>query len=237
MTDLTPADGRGARVLVVDEDPHVTELLLSTLRFAGHDASSAADGETAMRRVDDFDPELIVVEVLLPGIDGFELVRRLRRRGRRLPVLFLTTRDAVEDRVTGLLVGGDDYVLKPFSTMELIARVYALLRRSRFSVTEDDLLVCADLCINVGSHDVRRAGRHVELSPTEYRLLHFLMVNAGRVVPKAMILDRVWRYDFGGDASVVEKFMSTLRRKIDFVDPPLLQTVRGFGYVLRSPST
>ena len=235
MPDLAALDGQGARVLVVDDDEHISELLLTTLHFAGFVAAGAGSGEEALRQMDGFQPEIAILDVMLPDIDGFEVARRLRDQGHRLPVLFLTARDATEDKVTGLMLGGDDYVTKPFSIAEVIARVHAVLRRTRADSTEDHLLTYADLSIDEDAHRVRRAGRLIALSPTEYRLLLYLMLNAGRVVSKAQILDRVWHYDFGGDAAVVEKFVSTLRRKIDFVDPPLLQTVRGFGYVLRTP--
>ena len=235
MPDLAALDGQGARVLVVDDDEHISELLLTTLQFAGFVAAGASSGEEALRQMDGFQPELAILDVMLPDIDGVEVARRLRDQGRRLPVLFLTARDATQDKVTGLLLGGDDYVTKPFSIAEVIARVHAVLRRTRADATEDHLLTYADLSIDEDAHRVRRAGQLIALSPTEYRLLLYLMLNAGRVVSKAQILERVWHYDFGGDAAVVEKFVSTLRRKIDFVDPPLLQTVRGFGYVLRTP--
>ncbi|WP_432841965.1 response regulator transcription factor [Dactylosporangium sp. CA-092794] len=230
-----PLDGKAVRVLVVDDDDHISELLLTTLRFARFLAASAASGADALRRLEDFQPELAILDVMLPDIDGFEVARRLRRGGHRFPVLFLTARDATADIVTGLMLGGDDYVTKPFSVAEVIARVHTLLRRTRGEPADDGVLACADLLIDEQAHQVRRAGQLIELSPTEFRLLRYLMINAGRVVSKAQILDRVWQYDFGGDASVVEKFMSTLRRKIDFTGPPLLHTVRGFGYVLRAP--
>jgi two-component system OmpR family response regulator len=172
---------------------------------------------------------------MLPDIDGFEVARELRRHGHRAPVLFLTARDGTDDKVTGLMLGGDDYVTKPFSVAEVIARVHVLLRRSRDGAADDNVLSYADLSMDEDTHQVRRAGRLIELSPTEYKLLRYLLINAGRVVSKAQILDRVWQYDFGGDAAVVEKFVSNLRRKVDVVEPPLLETVRGFGYVLRTP--
>ncbi len=234
MSTVPALDGKATRVLVVDDDEHISELLLTTLRFARFVATSAASGEEALRRLDDFQPEVAILDVVLPDVDGFEVARRLREHGHRLPVLFLSARDATADKVTGLMLGGDDYITKPFSVAEVIARVHTVLRRTRGEVAEEAVLACADLVVDQDAHQVRRAGQLVELSPTEYRLLKYLMLNAGRVVSKAQILDRVWQYDFGGDASVVEKFMSTLRRKIDFTDPPLLQTVRGFGYVLRA---
>jgi two-component system OmpR family response regulator len=235
MAHLADIDGGGARVLVVDDDPRISELLVTTLRFAGFDPVAAGAGGAALDRIGDFEPQVVILDVMLPDIDGFEVARELRRLGNRAPVLFLTARDGTDDKVTGLMLGGDDYVTKPFSVAEVIARVHVLLRRSRDGSGDESKLGYADLIMDEDTHQVRRAGRLIELSPTEYRLLRYLLINAGRVVSKAQILDRVWQYDFGGDAAVVEKFVSNLRRKVDIVDPPLLQTVRGFGYVLRTP--
>jgi two-component system OmpR family response regulator len=223
----------GPRVLVVDDDPHISELLVTTLRFAGFGVRSAAGGRDALVEVDRFRPELLVLDVMLPDLDGFGVVRRLRDRGEQTPVLFLTARDGVDDRVEGLALGGDDYVTKPFSMAEVVARVRAILRRT--GGASDPVLRCADLTLDERTHEVRRADRAVELSPTEYRLLRYLLVNTGRVLSKAQILDHVWQYDFGGDGGVVEKFVSNLRRKIDFAEPTLIHTVRGFGYALRVP--
>jgi two-component system, OmpR family, response regulator len=235
MADLTDIDGKGARVLVVDDDQHISELLVTTLRFAGFVAVAASGGADALRQVRDFEPEVVVLDVMLPDLDGFDVTRRIRQHGHRCPVLFLTARDATDDKVTGLMLGGDDYVTKPFSVAEVIVRVHAVLRRARGAAAAENVLRYADLQMDEDAHQVRRAGRLVELSPTEYRLLRYLMLNAGRVVSKTQILERVWQYDFGGDAAVVEKFISNLRRKVDVVEPPLLQTVRGFGYTLRIP--
>jgi two-component system OmpR family response regulator len=235
MTHLADLDGAGARVLVVDDDPRISELLVTTLRFAGFDPVAADAGAAALARMSDFAPQVVILDVMLPDIDGFEVARELRRHGHRAPVLFLTARDGTDDKVTGLMLGGDDYVTKPFSVAEVIARVHVLLRRGRDGAGDDNMLCYADLSMDEDTHQVRRAGRLIDLSPTEYRLLRYLLINAGRVVSKAQILDRVWQYDFGGDAAVVEKFMSNLRRKVDNVAPPLLETVRGFGYVLRTP--
>lgn len=235
MTDLAGLDGQGKRVLVVDDDPHISELLVTTLRFAGFRPVAASAGAGFLDELRRFHPDLIILDVMLPDIDGFELARRLRAEGHHSPVLFLTARDGVDDKVTGLLIGGDDYVTKPFSVAEVIARVHALLRRTQDGAAEDNVLRYADLQMDEDTHQVRRGDRLIELSPTEYRLLRYLLINAGRVVSKAQILDRVWQYDFGGEAAVVEKFISNLRRKIDVTDPPLLETVRGFGYVLRIP--
>jgi two-component system OmpR family response regulator len=237
MTDLAGLDGQGKRVLVVDDDRHISELLVTTLRFAGFQPVATGLGAEVVDRLRDFQPDLIVLDVMLPDIDGFAVARRLREHGYRSPVLFLTARDGVDDKVTGLLIGGDDYVTKPFSVAEVIARVHALLRRTQEGPVEENVLSYADLRMDEDTHQVRRGDRLIELSPTEYRLLRYLLTNAGRVVSKAQILDRVWQYDFGGEAAVVEKFMSNLRRKVDATDPPLLETVRGFGYVLRTPPT
>ncbi|SHM90796.1 response regulator transcription factor [Cryptosporangium aurantiacum] len=234
MTDLADLDAGAARVLVVDDDPRIAELLVTTLRFAGFTPTAADTGTQALRLLGEHGAELVILDVMLPDIDGFDVARRLRRDGHRCPVLFLTARDATNDKVTGLVLGGDDYVTKPFSVAEVIARAHALLRRVRGDAPP--ALAYADLRMDDDTHEVRRGDRLIELSPTEYRLLRYLLQNAGRVVSKAQILERVWQYDFGGDAGVVEKFMSHLRKRVDVVDPPLLHTVRGFGYVLRTPA-
>jgi two-component system OmpR family response regulator len=220
------------RVLVVDDDPYISELLAVTLRFAGFDPVEAATGAEALRLIDEVDPKVIVLDVMLPDTDGFELARTLRRRGRHVPVLFLTARDATEDKITGLTLGGDDYITKPFSIGEVLARLQAVLRRSG-PLPTTNVLACGDLEMDEDAHLVTRGGRPLELTPTEYRLLRYLLLNAGRVLSKAQILDHVWQYDFGGEGAVVEKFVSTLRRKVDADGPPLVHTVRGFGYALR----
>ncbi|MFF0591380.1 response regulator transcription factor [Streptomyces sp. NPDC003781] len=223
------------RVLVVDDDPGIRSLLISALGFAGFEVEVAGDLTEALGKVDRQPPDVIVLDVMLPGADGFEILQLLRARAVAVPVLFLTARDAVEDRVRGLSLGGDDYVTKPFSVVEVGARLQALLRRARGGapVPEEDSLRCADLEINDARHEVRRAGELVELSPTEYRLLHHLLSHQGQVLSRAQILEAVWQYDFGGDTVVVERFVSNLRRKIDDGRPPLLHTVRGVGYTLR----
>jgi two-component system, OmpR family, response regulator len=236
MPGLALLDGREARVLVVDHDEQVGELMLAALQFGGFVAARESSGEAALRRIDGFKPEIVVLDAALPDIDGFEVVRWSRRNGHRFPAVFLLAREEATQMLTGLLLDGDDYVAKPFGVGEVIARVHIMLRHTRGDKEGEKLLTYADLSINEEAHQVRRAGTPVELSPTEYRLLRYLMRNAGRVVSKAQILDHVWQYDFGGNAAVVEKFISTLRRKVDFVDPPLLHTVRGFGYMLRTPS-
>jgi two-component system, OmpR family, response regulator len=225
-----------SRILVVDDEPNIRELLAIALRHVGHDVTTADACAAAATEVRRQQPDLVVLDVMLPDGDGIELCSRLRRDGMRAPVLFLTARDATEDKVRGLTVGGDDYVTKPFSLEELVARVSALLRRSRPDSGNDRVVAYADLTINDDAHEVRRDGTAVALSPTEYNLLHYLASNAGRVLSKAQILDHVWQYDFGGDANVVETYVSYLRRKLDPLGPPLIQTVRGVGYVLRTPS-
>ncbi|HCT79469.1 MAG TPA: DNA-binding response regulator [Micromonosporaceae bacterium] len=225
------------RLLVVDDEPTIVSLLSASLRFVGFDVRTAASGAEALKVAADFKPELLVLDVMLPDYDGFEVVRRLRADGRHLPVLFLTARDGVQDKITGLTVGGDDYVTKPFSLEEVVARIKAVLRRTYAPLSASDraALSFADLEMDEETHDVTRGGKLIKLSPTEYKLLHYLLVNAERVVSKAQILDHVWRYDFGGDARIVESYISMLRRKVDLVDPPLIHTLRGFGYSLRLP--
>ncbi|MDH6546397.1 two-component system OmpR family response regulator [Streptomyces sp. SAI-208] len=222
------------RVLVVDDDPGIRSLLISALQFAGFDVETAGDLSEALDQVARRPPDVIVLDVMLPGADGFEILQLLRSRAIDVPVLFLTARDAVEDRVRGLRLGGDDYVTKPFSVVEVGARLQALLRRARGGTpAEESRLSCDDLTLDDLRHEVRRGGRLVELSPTEYRLLHYLLSHQGQVLSRAQILEAVWQYDFGGDSVVVERFVSNLRRKIDHGRTPLLRTVRGVGYTLR----
>jgi two-component system OmpR family response regulator len=223
------------RILVVDDEPNITELLAMALRHEGYAVQSVASGRAALAAVTEFKPALVILDVMLPDLDGFDVLRRLSANGHKVPIIFLTARDATEDKVHGLTVGGDDYVTKPFSLEELIARVRAVLRRNGDPGEESGRLVLADLELDEEAHEVRRAGRTVDLTPTEYRLLRYLLVNAGRVLTRAQILDHVWDYDFGGDASVLETYVSYLRRKVDQVQPRLIQTVRGVGYVLRVP--
>jgi len=225
--------GAGHRILVVDDEDSMRDLVSSALEFVGYTVRSAASGFAGLAAVADFAPHLIVLDVNMPGIDGVEMCQRLRKAGDITPVIFLTARDAVSDTVEGFAAGGDDYLTKPFHLQVLVARVHAVLKRTTAAQTSPDRLVCADLEIDEATHRVWRGGERVDLSPTEYRLLRYLMHNAGVVVSKAQILENVWQYDFGGDASVVETFMSTLRRKADRTDARLIHTVRGFGYVLR----
>ncbi|WP_026422564.1 response regulator transcription factor [Actinokineospora inagensis] len=224
-----------ASLLVVEDDDGIRDLLATSLRFAGFDVQTAATGTEALRQAERLRPDLLVLDVMLPDRDGFDVLRRLRAGGHGVPVLFLTARDANQDKVTGLTIGGDDYVTKPFSLEEVIARVTAILRRTRPAGDQPERLSVADLELEVDSHVVRKAGKAVELSPTEFKLLHYLLRNAGRVVSKAQILDQVWNYDFNGEAGVVESYISYLRRKIDDGETRLIHTVRGFGYVLRAP--
>ena len=225
----------GPRVLVVDDEPNITELVAMALRYEGFTVQTAATGRAALAAVATSAPALVILDVMLPDLDGIEVLRRLGAAGRRVPVIFLTARDATEDKVRGLTVGGDDYVTKPFSLEELIARVRVVLRRHGGQGADGSRLALADLELDDEAHEVRRAGQVVELTPTEYRLLRYLLANAGRVLTRGQILDHVWDYDFGGDASVLETYISYLRRKLDRFDPPLIQTVRGVGYVMRPP--
>ncbi|MCX6460063.1 MAG: response regulator transcription factor [Actinobacteria bacterium] len=226
-----------ARLLVVDDEPNIRDLLAESLRFAGFEVVTASDGLEAVAAATRERPDLVVLDVMMPGIDGFEVVRRLRAEGTRVPVLFLTARDDKADAINGLTVGGDDYVTKPFSLGEVVARIRALLRRSGYVAPEivTDRLTFADIELDDEAHEVFKAGERVELSPTEFNLLRYLMENPGRVLSKAQILDHVWNYDFGGEANVVETYVSYLRRKVDTTEPRLLHTVRGVGYVLRQP--
>ncbi len=233
-----------ARLLVVDDEPNIRELLATSLRFAGFEVHAAADGGAALRMARDLEPDLLVLDVMLPDMDGFTVTRRLREKGQHMPVLFLTARDDTSDKVQGLTVGGDDYVTKPFSLEEVVARSRAILRRT--GPGDDDqanVLRYADLELDDDSHEVRRAGQEIDLSPTEFKLLRYLMLNAGRVLSKTQILDHVWQYDWGGDANIVESYISYLRRKVDSLTgpdgeklPPLIHTKRGVGYLLRTAS-
>jgi two-component system, OmpR family, response regulator len=229
--------GPAAKVLVVDDEASIRALLAATLRLTGFEVRVAEGGREALAAVAEYDPDLVVLDVMMPDVDGFEVAQRLRSAGRPVPVLFLTARDSVEDRISGLTVGGDDYVTKPFSLEEVVLRIRAILRRSRGELAPVDgaVLRYADLEMDEDAHEVRRGGKRVDLSPTEFNLLRYLLTNAGRVVSKAQILDRVWSYDFGGDGRIVESYVYYLRRKIDKWDPPLIHTVRGVGYALRLP--
>ncbi|MDO8309772.1 MAG: response regulator transcription factor [Actinomycetota bacterium] len=226
-----------ARLLVVDDEPNIVELLEASLRFHGFDVTTCGDGTTALTLAKSLQPDLMVADVMMPGLNGFELVRSLRADGFQFPVLFLTAKDAVEDRVTGLTIGGDDYIVKPFSLNEVVARIRVVLKRSgkHAPLAARTLLAYDDLELDEAAHEVRRGGRDIALSPTEFRLLRYLVENAETVVSKAQILDNVWQYDFGGEMNVVESYISYLRRKVDTVEPRLIHTIRGVGYVLRKP--
>ncbi|MFP7706529.1 response regulator transcription factor [Trueperella sp. LYQ141] len=235
-----------AKILVVDDEPTIRELLSASLRFAGFDVATAADGNEALHVESRFQADLVVLDIMLPDMDGFEVLKHLRQREPSLPVIFLTARDDVHDRVRGLEVGGDDYVTKPFSLEEVVARIHAILRRTSPETNESAILRYHDLEMNEDTYEVRRAGHEVDLSPTEYKLLRYLLINAERVVSKMQILEHVWDYNWEGEASIVESYISYLRRKIDspealgMSDPdeirllePIIHTKRGIGYVLR----
>ena len=229
-------NGPEAKLLVVDDEPNIRELLSTSLRFAGFEVVSAGSGREALAAAELHSPDLAVLDVMLPDMDGFTVTRRLRAAGKHFPVLFLTAKDDTEDKVTGLTVGGDDYVTKPFSLDEVVARIRAVLRRTQPQVDDDAVIRVDDLQLDDDAHEVRRGGTVIELSPTEFKLLRYLMLNPNRVLSKAQILDHVWEYDFNGDASIVESYISYLRRKVD-IDPDsagLIQTKRGVGYVLRT---
>jgi two-component system, OmpR family, response regulator len=224
-----------ARLLVVDDEPTILELLAGTLRFAGFDVLTAISGAEALRIAAAGRPDLILLDVMMPDCDGFEVVRRIRAGGPRVPVIFLTARDAVSERVTGLTLGGDDYITKPFSLDEVLARIRAVLRRRRGQPERGGRLTVADLELDEDSHEVWRSGSLVALSPNEFKLLRYLMTNAGRVLSKAQILDHVWDYSFDGDGNIVESCICYLRRKVDRAEPRLIHTIRGIGYVMRIP--
>ncbi|WP_422116774.1 response regulator transcription factor [Brachybacterium sp. UNK5269] len=236
---MTPTDSHDyeARLLVVDDEPNIRDLLATSLRFAGFEVFTAATGNEAIREATEHQPDLVVLDVMLPDMDGFTVTRRLRDRGEQYPILFLTAKDETQDKVTGLTVGGDDYVTKPFSLEEVVARIRAVLRRTHggSETTVDSSLVVGDLRLDEDSHEVYRGDVTIELSPTEFKLLRYLMLNAGRVVSKTQILDHVWDYDWSGEMGIVESYISYLRRKIDVIGEPMIHTKRGIGYVLRAP--
>ena len=225
------------KILVVDDEPNIVELLNVSLKFQGFEVVSANSGQEAITLARDVRPDAFILDVMMPGMDGFELLSKLREEGLDGPVLYLTAKDAVEDRIHGLTIGADDYVTKPFSLEEVITRLRVILRRGRVAEDEekDATIRYADLTLNDDTHEVTKAGEIVDLSPTEFNLLRYLMLNAEVVLSKAKILDNVWHYDFGGDGNVVESYISYLRRKVDTGDVPLIHTVRGVGYVLRTP--
>jgi two-component system, OmpR family, response regulator len=231
---LHRADGSAVRVLVVDDEASLAELLASVLRYEGWEIRTAADGSSAVRTAREFQPDAILLDIMLPDFDGLEVLRRVRGILPHVCVLFLTARDSVQDRVSGITAGGDDYVTKPFSLEEVVARLRGLLRRAGMArASSGSELVVADLTMDEDAREVRRGGELIDLTATEFELLRFMMRNPRRVLSKAQILDRVWNYDFGGQAHVVELYISYLRKKIDTGREPLIHTVRGVGYVLK----
>jgi two-component system, OmpR family, response regulator len=233
-----PSAGEPNRILVVDDERAITDLVAMALKYEGFTVETAASAKSARHAVMDFRPDLMILDVGLPDDDGFTVVQRLITDGIKVPVIFLTARDATEEKVHGLTIGGDDYVTKPFSIEELVARIRVVLRRHHPDAgAASNKLVLHDLELDDETHEVFRGGEVVELTRTEFRLLRYLMMNSGRVLSRTQILDHVWDYDFGGDASVLETYISYLRRKVDQVEPPLIHTVRGVGYVMRVPRT
>lgn len=233
-----PADTDEPTIVVVDDEEHIRELLRMGLSMRGYRVVEAGAGRDALRTIEDEQPALVVLDVMMPGLDGFEVARRLRRvagQHRETPIIFLTARDATEDRIEGLRLGSDDYVTKPFSVEELIERVNAVLRRAGGGTASTSRLEFEDLVLDEETREVWRHGQPIDLTPTEYRLLHFLLANARRVLTREQILSHVWDYDFTSNASVLETYVSYLRQKVDAHDPPLIQTVRGVGYSLRLP--
>ena len=234
-SSLMRPDGQPVRVLVVDDEPNLADLLTMALRYEGWDIRTANDGLSAVRTAREFKPDAVVLDVMLPDLNGLEVLRRLRDDSPNLPVLFLTAKDAVEDRIAGLTAGGDDYVTKPFSLEEVVARVRGLMRRTAIATAQSgSVLSVGDLTLDEESHEVNRAGEDISLTATEFELLRYLMRNPRRVLSKAQILDRVWNYDFGGQQNVVEIYISYLRKKIDAGREPMIHTLRGVGYVLRA---
>jgi two-component system OmpR family response regulator len=230
-------NGRPHRVLVVDDEPNIVDVISMALRFQGFEVESAGTGADAIAAVAAFKPELIVLDVMLPDMEGFDVARRLGAERARVPIVFLTARDSTEDKIRGLTIGGDDYVTKPFSLEELIARIRSVLRRSGLAEPESSRLTFEDIELDEDAHEVTRDGEVVDLTATEYRLLRYLMLNPRRVLTRAQLLEHVWEYDFGGDARVLETYVSYLRKKLDRHGPPLIHTVRGVGYALRPPRT
>jgi two-component system OmpR family response regulator len=227
--------GTKRRVLVVDDEDNVTHLVSSALRFDGFETVTADNGPDALSRVAESNPDLVVLDVMMPGMDGLGVLQNLRAAGSHVPVIFLTARDTASDRIVGLRSGADDYVVKPFSVEELLARVHAVLRRSAPENARDGILRIADLELDENSHEVTRAGQEVHLTATEFELLRYLMRNERVVLSKSQILDRVWKYDFQGQSNIVELYIGYLRKKVDNVDPKLIHTIRGAGYVIKAP--
>jgi two-component system OmpR family response regulator len=228
-------DENELRVLVVDDDQNIADVLSMALRFEGFEVDQALDGRSALKGAEDFRPHIIVLDVMLPDFDGFEVARRLGERRAEIPILFLTARDTTEDKVRGLTLGGDDYVTKPFSVEEILARIRTILRRVGLAQADGRNLAFADLELDDDTREVTRGGQLVELTDTEFRLLRYLMLHPRHVLTRAQILDHVWEYDFGGDARVLETYVSYLRKKLEQHGPRLIHTVRGVGYALRLP--
>lgn len=236
FTDLPPLahpDGTPIRALVVDDEASLTELISMGLRMAGWEVATASDGAEAVRAARSFRPDVLVLDVMMPGMDGIDALSRIRETYPEIPALFLTARDAVQDRIAGLAAGGDDYVTKPFSMEELMLRLHRLVQRSGVAASDNAELVVGDLVLNQDTREVTRAGTDIELTATQWELLRYLMENARRVVSKSQILDQVWNYDFGGQANIVELYISYLRKKIDAGREPMIHTIRGVGYVLK----
>ncbi len=222
-------------MLVVDDEPNIVDVVSMALRYQGFAVESAGTGAAALTAVADFRPDLMVLDVMLPDMEGFDVAKRLGAQRARVPIIYLTARDTTDDKVRGLTLGGDDYMTKPFSLEELVARVRSVLRRAGIAEPESNVLTFEDLVLDEDAHEVTRAGRPVDLTATEYRLLRYLLSNARRVLTRPQLLEHVWDYDFGGDARVLETYVSYLRKKLDAHGPPLIHTVRGVGYVLRAP--
>jgi two-component system OmpR family response regulator len=223
------------RILVVDDEPNIVDVVAMALRFQGFEVDTAGTGRDALAAVERFRPQVMVLDVMLPDMEGFEVAERLGAQRGHVPIIFLTARDATEDKLRGLSIGGDDYVTKPFSLEELVARIRVILRRTGAGEVDDSRLQFEDLELDEDTREVTRAGRPVDLTATEYRLLHYLMLNPRRVLTRSQILDHVWEYDFGGDARVLETYISYLRKKLDQHGPSLIHTARGVGYALRPP--
>ena len=235
MHEAAAETAPGSRVLVVDDEPNIVDIVSMALRFQGFEVATASTGAEALAAVADFRPHLMVLDVMLPDMEGFDVARRLGAQRAEVPIIFLTARDATEDKIQGLTIGGDDYVTKPFSLEELVARIRTILRRTGMAESDTSRLVFDDLELDEDTREVTRAGTPVELTATEYRLLRYLMLNPRRVLTRAQILNHVWDYDFGGDARVLETYISYLRKKVDVLGVPLIHTVRGVGYALRMP--
>jgi two-component system OmpR family response regulator len=230
-------DMQSHRVLVVDDEPNIVDVISMALRFQGFEVESAGSGGDAIAAVGTFKPQLIVLDVMLPDMEGFDVAKRLGAQQARVPIIYLTARDATEDKIRGLTLGGDDYVTKPFSLEELVARIRSILRRAGVAEPDESQLVFEDLELDDDAHEVTRGGSLVDLTATEYRLLRYFMLNPRRVLTRTQLLEHVWDYDFGGDARVLETYVSYLRKKLDVHGPPLIHTVRGVGYALRQPRT